>query len=40
MNIFIDITGMNSKYDYPNTWNDLEFSIDDDYMPVHPRFHD
>lgn len=40
MNIFIDITEMNSKYDYPNTWNDLEFAVDDDYMPVHPRFHD
>lgn len=37
MNLFIDITGMKNTYEYANTWNDLEFTVVDDYVPFHPR---
>lgn len=39
MEIFIDITQMKRSDDYPNTWTDLEFPVDDDSgMPIHPSF--
>lgn len=38
MAIFMDITGMYSPNDYPNTWVDMEFPVDDDGNPVHPKF--
>lgn len=38
MAIFIDVTCMKSADDYYNTWNDLEFTVDEDGTPVHPTF--
>ena len=34
--IFLDTTGMKNN-EYSNTWNDLEFPVDEDYTPIHPR---
>lgn len=38
MEIFIDITGMKSPCDYPNTWMDMEFTMDENDSPCHPSF--
>jgi len=39
MAIFMDITGMKTPNDYPNTWADMDFPTDEETgMPIHPRF--
>ena len=38
MTIFMDITSMNSPHTYPNTWVDMDFPVDEDGNPIHPKF--
>ena len=38
MAIFIDVTGIKYVFEYCNTWNDLEFPVDEEGTPVHPSF--
>jgi len=38
MTIFMDVTGMNTPDNYPNTWVDMDFPVDEDGNPVHPKF--